>query len=348
MMAGRGAPPGERTTRGAARHIPVMLDEVVTALKPGDGQTFIDGTFGAGGYTSAILGAADTRVIAIDRDPRALAAGAALVEHFAPRLKLIDGAFGDLDQLAADAGAATVDGVVLDIGVSSMQLDEADRGFSFMADGPLDMRMSQSGPSAADILREASEEVIADILYHLGEERRSRAIARAIGRVRADTPITTTRQLADLVQRTLGRGKGDDKHPATRTFQALRIYVNDELGQLVDALAAAERCLKPDGRLVVVTFHSLEDRIVKRFLADASGRAPTRSRHLPPSADAGADPRFRIVNQRPLTPSVQEIAANPRARSARLRAAERTAAPAAAPSDEAALGVVRPESLARR
>jgi 16S rRNA (cytosine1402-N4)-methyltransferase len=348
MMAGRGAPPGEHTTRGAARHIPVILDEVVAALKPRDGETFIDGTFGAGGYTTAILGAADTRVIAIDRDPRALAAGAALVEHFAPRLKLVDGAFGDLDQIAADAGTAAVDGVVLDIGVSSMQLDEADRGFSFMADGPLDMRMSQSGPSAADVLRDASEELLANIFYHLGEERRSRAIARAIGRIRADTPITTTRQLADLVQRTLGRGKGDDKHPATRTFQALRIYVNDELGQLVDALAAAERCLKPDGRLVVVTFHSLEDRIVKRFLADASGRAPTRSRHLPPSADAGADPRFRIVNQRPLTPSAQEIAANPRARSARLRAAERTATPAAAPSDEAALGVVRPESLARR
>lgn len=348
MMAGRGAPLGERATKAAVRHIPVMLDEVVAALKPSDGETFIDGTFGAGGYTSAILEAADTRVIAIDRDPHALVAGAALVETHAPRLKLIDGAFGDLDQIAADAGAAVVDGVVLDVGVSSMQLDEADRGFSFMADGPLDMRMSQSGPSAADVLRDASEEEIADILFQLGEERRSRAIARAIGRARADAPIATTRQLADLVQRTLGRAKGEDRHPATRTFQALRIYVNDELGQLVDALAAAERCLKPGGRLVVVTFHSLEDRIVKRYLADASGRAPTRSRHLPPTADAAAAPRFRIVNQRPLTPSSQEIAANPRARSARLRAAERTTAPAAPPSDEAALGVVRPESLARR
>jgi 16S rRNA (cytosine1402-N4)-methyltransferase len=325
-----------------------MLDEVVAALKPGDGETFIDGTFGAGGYTSAILESANTRVIAIDRDRHALVAGAALIEKYAPRLKLIEGAFGNLDQIAADAGTATVDGIVLDVGVSSMQLDEAERGFSFMADGPLDMRMSQSGPSAADVLRDASEEEIADILFQLGEERRSRAIARAICRVRGDTSIATTRQLADLVQRTLGRGKGEDRHPATRTFQALRIYVNDELGQLVDALAAAERCLKPDGRLLVVTFHSLEDRIVKRYLADASGRAPTRSRHLPPTADAAAAPRFRIVNQRPLIPSSQEIAANPRARSARLRAAERTTAPAAPPSDEAALGVVRPESLARR
>ena len=348
MMAGRGARLGDRATKAAARHIPVMLDEVVAALKPRDGETFIDGTFGAGGYTTAILEAADTRVIAIDRDPHALAAGAALVERFAPRLTLVDGAFGDLDQIAADAGAAAVDGVVLDIGVSSMQLDEADRGFSFMADGPLDMRMSQSGASAADVIANAPEEVLADIFYQLGEERRSRAIARAIGRARAEKPIATTRQLADLVQRILGRGKGDDKHPATRTFQALRIYVNDELGQLVDALAAAERCLKPGGRLVVVTFHSLEDRIVKRYLADASGRAPTRSRHLPPSADAAAAPRFRIVNQRPLTPSDEEIAANPRARSARLRAAERTTAAAAPPSDESALGVIRPESLARR
>jgi 16S rRNA (cytosine1402-N4)-methyltransferase len=208
--------------------------------------------------------------------------------------------------------------------------------------------MARAGESAADVVREASEELLADIFYHLGEERRSRAVARAIARVRESNEITTTRQLADLVQRTLGRGKGDDKHPATRVFQALRIYVNDELGQLMDALSAAERGLKPGGRLVVVTFHSLEDRIVKRYLTDASGRNPAGSRHLPPVAGASAAPRYRILNQRPLTPSSKEIAANPRARSARLRAAERTSAPAAPPADETQFGVVRPESLLRR
>jgi 16S rRNA (cytosine1402-N4)-methyltransferase len=348
MMAGRRARPGERATEGAARHIPVLLDEVLAALKPANGETFIDGTFGAGGYTSAILDAAETHVVAIDQDPHALASGQVLVENYAPRLTLREGRFGDLDQIAADAGFPGVDGVVLDIGVSSMQLDRADRGFSFMSDGPLDMRMARAGDSAADVVREASKEMLADIFYHLGEERRSRAVARAIARVRESTEITTTRQLADLVQRTLGRAKGDDKHPATRVFQALRIYVNDELGQLMDALSAAERCLKPGGRLVVVTFHSLEDRIVKRFLTEAAGRLPARSRHLPPAAGVGAVPRFRILNQRPLTPSDKEIAANPRARSARLRAAERTSAPAAPPADEAQLGVVRPENLARR
>ncbi len=348
MMAGRRARPGERATEGAVRHIPVLLDEVLAALKPGAGEVFVDGTFGAGGYTSAILEAADTRVIAIDQDPNALAAGAALVEKYAPHLILREGRFGDLDRIAGEAGFSAVDGVVLDIGVSSMQLDEADRGFSFQADGPLDMRMSQEGASAADVVREAPEELLADIFFHLGEERRSRAIARAIGRARETTDITTTRQLADLVQRTLGRPRGEDRHPATRVFQALRIYVNDELGQLMDALSAAERVLKPDGRLVVVTFHSLEDRIVKRYLTEASGRTPAASRHLPPAAGAIAAPRYRIVNQRPLTPSDKEIVTNPRARSARLRAAERTAASAAPPADEAHLGVVRPEDLVRR
>ena len=349
MMAGREVRRGERATEGAARHIPVLLDEVLAALKPGAGEVFVDGTFGAGGYTSAILDAApDARVVAIDQDPNALAAGQALVAKYAPRLVLSEGRFGELDRIAAGAGHPAVDGVVLDIGVSSMQLDEVERGFSFMTDGPLDMRMSQQGPSAADIVREASEELLADIFFHLGEERRSRAVARAIGRARASGEIATTRQLADVVQRALGRAKGDDKHPATRTFQALRIYVNDELGQLMDALAAAERCLKPGGRLVVVTFHSLEDRIVKRYLTDASGRNPSGSRHLPPAAGAPAEPRYQIINQRPLTPSEEEIAANPRARSARLRSAERTSAAAARPADEAHLGVIRPESLARR
>jgi 16S rRNA (cytosine1402-N4)-methyltransferase len=327
----------------------VLLDEVLAALKPGAGEVFVDGTFGAGGYTSAILDAApEARVVAIDQDPDALVAGQTLVAKYTPRLVLSEGRFGDLDRIAAEAGFPSVDGVVLDIGVSSMQLDEAARGFSFMADGPLDMRMSQSGPSAADVIRESSEEELADVFFHLGEERRSRAVVRAIGKARASDPITTTRQLADLVQRALGRAKGDDKHPATRVFQALRIYVNDELGQLMDALAAAERCLKPGGRLVVVTFHSLEDRIVKRYLTDASGRNPAGSRHLPPAAAAAAAPRYRIVNQRPLTPSDEELAANPRARSARLRAAERTSAPAMPPADEALLGVIRPAGLRRR
>jgi 16S rRNA (cytosine1402-N4)-methyltransferase len=327
----------------------VLLDEVLAALKPGAGEVFVDGTFGAGGYTTAILDAApDARVVAIDQDPNALAAGAVLVERYAPRLILSAGRFGDLDRIAADAGFPAVDGVVLDIGVSSMQLDEAVRGFSFMADGPLDMRMSQAGPSAADVIRESSEEQLADIFFHLGEERRSRAVARAIGKARESSDITTTRQLADVVQRTLGRAKGDDKHPATRVFQALRIYVNDELGQLMDALAAAERCLEPGGRLVVVTFHSLEDRIVKRYLTEASGRNPAGSRHLPPTATPAAAPRYRILNQRPLTPSDEEIAANPRARSARLRAAERTSAAVVPPADEALLGVIRPEGLVGR
>ncbi|MFN3744670.1 MAG: 16S rRNA (cytosine(1402)-N(4))-methyltransferase RsmH [Hyphomicrobiaceae bacterium] len=347
MMAGRRARPGERATEGAVRHIPVLLDEVLAALKPKDGETFIDGTFGAGGYTSAILEAADTRVLAIDQDPDALAAGEALVRKYAPRLVLCEGRFGDLDRVALEAGFHTVDGVVLDIGVSSMQLDVAARGFSFQADGPLDMRMSQQGASAADVIREASEDVLADIFFYLGEERRARAVARAIVRARESGAITTTRQLADLVQRTLGRPRGEDRHPATRVFQALRIFVNDELGQLMDALTAAERCLAPGGRLVVVTFHSLEDRIVKRYLADASGRTPAGSRHLPPAAAAGTAPRFRIVNQRPIIPSDREIAANPRARSARLRAAERTAAPAVPPADEARLGVIRTERLVR-
>jgi 16S rRNA (cytosine1402-N4)-methyltransferase len=217
--------------------------------------------------------------------------------------------------------------VVLDLGVSSMQLDDPARGFSFMRDGPLDMRMSPEGPSAATVVNNASEDELADILYNFGEERRSRAIARAIVKARAIAPIVTTKALADIVVRALGRSRSDDKHPATRTFQALRIHVNDELGELERGLAAAERLLKPGGRLVVVSFHSLEDRIVKRFLAARSGREPHVSRHLPARAKV-LPPSFRIVNSRPLTPSKGEVDANPRARSARLRAGERTDAPA--------------------
>jgi 16S rRNA (cytosine1402-N4)-methyltransferase len=231
-----------------------------------------------------------------------------------------------MESAAHEAGHDAVDGVVLDIGVSSMQLDDAARGFSFMRDGPLDMRMSQDGPSAADVVNTMDEEDLANVLYELGEERRSRAIARTIAKARGDAPITTTKQLADIVERVLGRARGDEKHPATRTFQALRIYVNDELGELERGLAAAERLLKPGGRLLVVTFHSLEDRIVKRFLQERSGKVDGGSRHLPGPAAPAAPPSFRIVNTRGFTPNKEETDANPRARSARLRVGIRTEA----------------------
>lgn len=309
-------------------HIPVLLADVLEQLRPTAGETYIDGTFGAGGYTRAILDAAACRVIAIERDPTAFAAGQSLVEHFAGRLTLVPTTFSDMEAAATEAGAPHVDGVVLDIGVSSMQLDDPARGFSFMRDGPLDMRMSQSGPSAADVVNSADEDDLANILYELGEERKSRAIARAIGKARRESPITTTKALADIVERTLGRSRGDEKHPATRTFQALRIYVNDELGELERALEASERLLKPGGRLLVVTFHSLEDRIVKRFLQERSGKVAGSSRYLPgPTAPSHA-PSFQFVNTRGFTPNKSETDANPRARSARLRVGLRTDAPA--------------------
>ncbi|KAB2937882.1 MAG: 16S rRNA (cytosine(1402)-N(4))-methyltransferase RsmH [Hyphomicrobium sp.] len=337
-MTGRGRPGGKLTEPGRARHIPVLLAEVIASLRPLDGATYIDGTFGAGGYTRAILEAADCRVLALDRDPRAILGGKPLLEEFADRLTVIESRFSELDIVAREQDVSEVDGVVLDIGVSSMQLDEAERGFSFQSDGPLDMRMSASGTSAADVINEMDEEDLARILYVLGEERRSRAIARAIVKARTVAPITTTRVLADLVSRAVGGRRGDDHHPATRTFQALRIYVNDELGELARGLAAAERCLKPGGRLVVVTFHSLEDRIVKRFLQERAGKESRVSRHLPPQSIKLQVPSFEIVNPRPLTPSKEELEVNPRARSARLRAAVRTEAPAW-PLDEDELGV---------
>jgi 16S rRNA (cytosine1402-N4)-methyltransferase len=302
------------------------LPEVLRALAPKDGETYIDGTFGAGGYSRAILLCADCSVLAIDRDPSAIRGGAALLEEFRQRLTLVEGRFGDLDELARGNGLAGVDGVVLDIGVSSMQLEQSDRGFSFQHDGPLDMRMSSRGESAADFLNAASEEDIANVIFTLGEEHRSRAIARAVVKARAETPFSSTGQLADLVIRVFHGRRPDGKHPATRTFQALRIYVNDELGELRRALSAAERILKPGGRLVVVTFHSLEDRIVKRFLAERAGRAPKGSRFLPESIEV-SEPSFQILNLRALTPEKGELEVNPRARSARLRAAVRLAAP---------------------
>lgn len=328
--------PGVGDERG--RHIPVLLSEVLEALQPQDDRTYIDGTFGAAGYTRAILEAARCRVLALDRDPTVHVAGEALQAEFAGRLMLALAEFSRLDEEASERGLAPVDGVVLDIGVSSMQLDDAARGFSFMRDGPLDMRMASDGPSAADVVNTLKEEPLADIIYQLGEERRSRAVARAIVRARELSPITTTKQLADIVSRSLGGRHGDDRHPATRTFQALRIYVNDELGQLAEGLAAAERVLKPGGRLVVVTFHSLEDRIVKRFFTARSGRQIRGSRHLPELSLKSSAPSFLIVNSRPLTPSKGELEVNPRARSARLRAGIRTDAPAL-PLDLDDLGV---------
>lgn len=337
-MTARGRPGGKFTEPGRARHIPVLLSEVVESLRPVDGATYIDGTFGAGGYTRGILEAADCRVIALDRDPNAILGSQSLKREFGDRLTVIESRFSELDLVAREQDVAPVDGIVLDIGVSSMQLDQAERGFSFQAEGPLDMRMSSSGMSAADIVNTSDEEDLANILYVLGEERRSRAIARAIVKLRAESPITTTRQLAEIVSRAVGGRRGDPQHPATQTFQALRIYVNDELGELARGLAAAERSLKPGGRLVVVTFHSLEDRIVKRFLQERSGKESQGSRHLPAQSIKSEPPSFEIVNRRPLTPQKEELDVNPRARSARLRAAVRTEAPAW-PLDEAELGV---------
>jgi 16S rRNA (cytosine1402-N4)-methyltransferase len=315
---------------GPARHVPVLLDEVCDALRFDEAGVFVDATFGAGGYSQAILIAnRRNRVLAIDRDPEALAAGKILAAKARGRLTLVQGRFGALDRLARDAGVKGVDGVVLDIGVSSMQLDQVERGFSFRHDGPLDMRMEREGTSAADLVNEAPEDELADIFFHYGEERRARAVARAVIERRRRAPIETTRQLADLVA-ALVRAEPGGAHPATRVFQALRIAVNDELGELVGALHAAERILKPGGRLGVVTFHSLEDRIVKQFMVARSGRAAGASRHVP-AAEAALAPTFALVTKGPVLPSEEECARNPRARSAKLRAAERTDVPAQAP-----------------
>jgi 16S rRNA (cytosine1402-N4)-methyltransferase len=308
---------------GPARHIPVLAAAAMDYLAVRSGGVYLDATFGGGGYTRAILQTPGARVIAIDRDRDAVAAGALLARDAHSRLTLAEGLFSDLDIIAARHGAADLDGVVFDLGFSSLQVDNAARGFSFRLDGPLDMRMGQSDMSAADVVARAGERQLASIIAVLGEERHARAIARAVVQARAAQPIETTRALADLVARTV-RARDSTIHPATRTFQALRIFVNDELGELVRGLLAAERALKPSGRLVVVAFHSLEDRIVKTFLA-ARSRAPSSSRHRPEPAKIA--PSFRVLTRRPLTPDEAEIAANPRARSAKLRAAERTEAP---------------------
>jgi 16S rRNA (cytosine1402-N4)-methyltransferase len=288
------------------------------------GGVYVDGTFGAGGHSRLILAAADCRVIGIDRDPAALALGAPLVAAARGRLTLVEARFSALDRVARDLGASELDGVLIDVGVSSMQLDAAERGFSFRLDGPLDMRMAPHGPSAADVVAHASERDLAAIIATLGEERHARAVARAIVAARHDAPIRSTGALAAIVARVV-RAKPGEIHPATRTFQALRIFVNEELAELAGALAAAERMLKPTGRLVAISFHSLEDRIVKSFLAER-GTVRQGSRHRP--ALAARQPSFRVLTRRPLVPSEAEVAANPRARSAKLRAAERTDAAA--------------------
>jgi 16S rRNA (cytosine1402-N4)-methyltransferase len=306
------------------RHIPVLMNEVVDAIAPRDGGRYLDGTFGAGGYTTAMLDRADCRVIAIDRDPDAIAAGRALAERYAPRLTLIEGRFGDMADLLSAEGVDDVDGVTLDLGVSSMQFDEAERGFSFRNSGPLDMRMGRSGPSAADLVNDTEEDELADIIWRYGEERKSRRVAHGIVEQRSLKRIETTAELASIVRRAVGPQAKDDSDPATRTFQALRIAVNDELGELERGLAAAQTVLAPGGRLAVVSFHSLEDRAVKEFVRARAGRTPSPSRHAPPKADAPAV-TLRDLSRKPVLPSDRETSANPRARSARLRVAEKIA-----------------------
>jgi 16S rRNA (cytosine1402-N4)-methyltransferase len=308
----------------APRHIPVLGRQAVEMLSPRDGGIYVDATFGAGGYSRAILDTAGTQVIGIDRDRSAITGGFDLVDRSDGRLTLVEDRFSNLAGICAAQGIDAVDGVVMDVGVSSMQLDEAERGFSFRLGGPLDMRMGHDGPTAADVIARASEADLANIIYIFGEERHSRGVARAIVAARKDAPIATTRALADIVSRVV-RSKPGEIHPATRTFQALRIFVNEELDELHLALSAAERVLKPGGRLAVVSFHSLEDRIVKNFLVERA-KAGGGSRHLPEVAQAA--PSFHILTKRPVTPDDGEISVNPRARSAKLRAAERTAAPA--------------------
>jgi 16S rRNA (cytosine1402-N4)-methyltransferase len=309
------------TGSNTAPHVPVLVNEVIAALAIRDGDTLVDGTFGAGGYTRAMLGAGAGRVIGFDRDPDAIEDGRSLVPD--PRLTLVNERFSLMDRVLAERGIAPVDAIALDIGVSSMQLDRPERGFAFSMDGPLDMRMSKSGLTAAEYLNAADEADIARILREYGEEPRARAIARAIVAAR---PVERTAELAAIVRRAAGFRPGQKSDPATRTFQAIRIHLNAELDELEEGLAAAERSLMPGGRLAIVTFHSLEDRIVKRFFRERSGGTPAGSRHRPVLVDPN-EPTFERV-AKPVSPAERELAANPRARSARLRSAVRTAAPA--------------------
>ena len=310
----------------APRHIPVLLEDVIDVLAPRDGAVYVDATFGAGGYSRALLDAADCTVWGIDRDPDAAAAGNAMAADYGNRLTVLNGRFGDMKALLADVGVHQVDGIALDIGVSSMQIDDPARGFSFRSDGPLDMRMGQDGPSAADAVNQLAEKELADIIFRYGEERASRKIARAIVELREQSPITRTGQLASVVRSVVRRSK-DGIDPATRTFQALRIYVNEELAELDRGLTAAATLLGDGGRLAVVSFHSLEDRRVKTFFQALSGAGPRPSRHLPQAAtDVTDDNVFRVPERQGRKPSAAETARNPRARSARLRWGIRTAA----------------------
>lgn len=340
----------------SARHDPVLLAEVVAAMGAARGGVALDGTLGAGGYARALLEAGVQTVIGVDRDPTALERAGAWAPLYGDRLRLVEGVFSELDAAAAEAGAPALDGVCLDIGVSSMQIDEAERGFSFLRDGPLDMRMSaggaHAGESAADLVNEADETRLADIFFHYGEERASRRIARAIGAARAEAPIETTARLAEIVEAAVGGrfagGRSGKVHPATKVFQALRIAVNDELGELARGLAAAERALAPGGALVVVTFHSLEDRIVKRFFADRFGSGAGGSRHQPElNVDPATFEPIADVGRKAVAASEAECARNPRARSAKLRAGRRLDAPARA-VDAAAFGLPEPDAAARR
>ncbi len=315
------------------RHFPVMRDEVMAVAAPGDGEIFVDGTFGAGGYSRALLETADCRVYAIDRDPAVREIADKLGQEFPDRFTLLPGCFSRMDELIRDQGVGLVDGVVLDIGVSSMQFDNAERGFSFQNDGPLDMRMGTQGQSAADVVNNTGEADLADIIYQYGEERKSRRIAGAIVEARTSIPVTHTAQLAAIIEKAVGYRryiKGRRQiHPATRTFQALRIYVNDELGELARGLSAAERILAPGGRLCVVSFHSLEDRIIKKFFKQRSGEISRGSRHLPQAvanADKPRPPSFHMIVRGALKASKVEIEQNIRSRSAKLRGAGRTSA----------------------
>lgn len=330
-----------------ALHTPVMANEVLAALAIQDGGVYVDGTFGAGGYSRMMLSAAQCSVVAFDRDPSVAPLAEALASEFRGRLHIINARFGDMAEILPKAGFEAADGVTLDLGVSSMQLDQEDRGFSFQKDGPLDMRMGSSGPSAADAVNNLSADELAAVLFSYGEERRSRAIARAIVAARVEAPVTRTLQLARIVAAALGGdAAAGGRHPATRTFQALRIYVNDELRELVRGLQAAEQTLKPLGRLAVVSFHSLEDRLIKQFFSARSGMRPGTSRHLPPDNAIQRAPSFKMLWTGARKPDAAEIAANPRARSAHLRAVERTAASAWPANDAITTQGAMPASIA--